>query len=384
MIRFLTAAFVSLLLLMGVGCVSSSAPGTQDTANKLLSREFEKRPRGRIGSYATLTLGTYFMDPDQLGTHGYSFSLSEKNGIVYTCKAGHIDTYHLRDAADWTAYLAGKTLRHLVKNETEFSFKLKEDSMCFVRLSYPENWQTLRQEDKEAIAYDVSIRLGQSLAYTMSTWHEILTWFGYKCTGIFPEFPSAFSWEDTYSNLLGTYVGAMALRDTQHPFNQAVSLAISSELERLYVQPGSVARRASNQVKRLWFSGDLPFVVDIKKRNFNIGLADGFVTPCLVPSLRECACVQAQPYPVPNVELLRKYGFSARFEIEPREWERDKILSIVYPDKKTRKKRIEPARQFGVIMAAIRKQAEERYGPDVACSSTGQEQALTPHVDKTR
>ena len=56
--------------------------------------------------------------------------------------------------------------------------------------------------------------MGPYMAYTMVTWHEILTWFGYKSVGIVPEYHSSFSWEDTYSNLLGTVLAARALRDT--------------------------------------------------------------------------------------------------------------------------------------------------------------------------
>ncbi|MGD1041926.1 MAG: hypothetical protein ABR913_02550 [Sedimentisphaerales bacterium] len=27
-----------------------------------------------------------------------------------------------------------------------------------------------------------------------------MTWYGYKIIAIYPEYPSAFSWEDSYSN----------------------------------------------------------------------------------------------------------------------------------------------------------------------------------------
>ena len=80
------------------------------------------KPRIRLGFYPNTTIGTRFPNPKKLGKHGYGFSLSEKNGIVYTCKAGHIDISHLRIAADWTAYLKRKTYEIIKENETEFSF----------------------------------------------------------------------------------------------------------------------------------------------------------------------------------------------------------------------------------------------------------------------
>jgi hypothetical protein len=337
--------------------------------NKLLSKDFDAEPKFRIGSYASSTLSTHFLDPHHLGPHGYTFNLSEHNGIVYACKAGHIDTYHVREEADWTGTFAAKTYKHLKRGDRRFSFRLKEGSRCYVELSYPHIWENLPQQDRESIAYALSIRLGQYFAYTTATWHEILTWFGYKCTGILPEFPSAFSWEDTFSNVLGCHIGAQALRDTEHTFNEAVTLLLDKELERLVVQPAEVGRHASETVKGLWYSGAVPGFVDMKKRNFDIGLDDGFVTPCVVPSISECECIQAQAYPVPRLDILETYAFSIRFEIEPREWEGQKILSIVYPDKQLRNKRLQPALHFAAIMDHIRKDAETRYGSDCACCS---------------
>lgn len=51
-----------------------------------------------------------------------------------------------------------------------------------------------------------------------------------------------------------------------------------------------------------------------------------------------------------------------KLEIEPREWEKDRILRTVYPDKK---KRLEPARHFACIMDYIKDDAVKKYGPDV-------------------
>ena len=57
--------------------------------------------------------------------------------------------------------------------------------------------------------------------------HEILTWHGFRCVGFLPEFLSAFSWEDSFSNLLGTVVASKALRDTEHPYDEAMTIARS-------------------------------------------------------------------------------------------------------------------------------------------------------------
>jgi hypothetical protein len=57
-----------------------------------------------------------------------------------------------------------------------------------------------------------------------------------------------------------------------------------------------------------------------------------------------------------------------RLEIEPREWERKRVLRIVHPDAGRRQKRIEPAVHFPEIMDHIARDAERRYGAD-ACRS---------------
>jgi len=363
MLRLLAVVFLLLLLLGATGCQVAGEDIYCVPVDKLLYG-FRAVPRIRMGTYASSTIGTRFPNSAALGRHGYKYSWSEKNGIVYTCKAGHIDIAHLRKSADWAAFLAAKTFRKLMNNETEFSFKFKEASLYFVELSYPESWKELPRKDKEQIAYDISIELGQHFAYTATTWHEIITWFGYKCTGLYSEFPSAFSWEDTFSNLLGTYIGVLALRDGEHPFNKAMTLAIDEKLEKLDVQPSRTARSASDKVRGQWFSGGLFFFVEMKKRNLDIGLDDGFVTPWIVSSISECEGAEVKSLPVPNPDLS-EYGFSVKFEIEPREWEKNAVLAIVYPDRSERRKRLEPVIHFDTIMDYIREDAVQKYGPDV-------------------
>ena len=228
MLRLLVVAYLSLLSLGASGCQESATllgaivcqgiceSSVSDPADQLSYRGLDARipPRIRPGSCASATVGVNFLNPRHLGSHGYRHNWSEKNGIVYTCKAGHIDIAHVRKAADWTGFLAAKTLVHLMKEETEFSFKLREPSLYYVRLSYPENWERLPQKERERIAYVVSVKLGQYFAYIAATWHEILTWFDYAPKGFLSELHSAFSWEDMFSNILGTYIAVLALQDT--------------------------------------------------------------------------------------------------------------------------------------------------------------------------
>ena len=173
-------------------------------------------PRPRMGCLPTSTPGSRFLDPNNLGLHSYGYGkiLFEKNGIVYTCKAGHIDITHSRWSADYTKYLIQKINKTLMKKRKGFSFTLTfERSKHKVKFTYPENWDSLSKKDRQKIANDIAFKVGPYLAFNATLWHEILTWFGVHFIGFEPEFNSAFSWEDSFSNLLGTRLAVEALQD---------------------------------------------------------------------------------------------------------------------------------------------------------------------------
>jgi hypothetical protein len=313
------------------------------------------KPKWRKGYYASATPGTIFLGPENLGAHGSS----EGNGIIYTCKAGHIDIAHLRKTADWTAFLAEKTYEKLLDDRKTFTFKLLEPSRYHVRIAYPQSWKSLSTEQKRQIAREVAIDLGQYFAYTATTWHEILTWFGYKITKVYSEFPSAFGWEDQISNLLGSHVASKAMRTTGVDFNEAVTAALDKELARLDIQPKKVAHRASQKVSGDWYSGGLYFFVIVRKRNLDIGLDDGHVTPFLIPGIEECEGAGPVSYPVPDPDVL-EHGFSVSLQIEPREKVRKKILRIAHPTMPG--SRIDPELHFARIMEHITRTAIEKWG----------------------
>jgi hypothetical protein len=348
-----------LLLLAAGGCHVGPDPGLSQPADQVIHPGLAKPPRMRWGAYPTAILGAPFLGPN-LGTHGYAYRFSENNGIVYTCRAGHVDIMHLRIAADWTAYLTARTYRHLMRNDPGFSYKLAVDrSRTYARLVYPPDWSRLSESQRSAIAQEVALAAGPYLTYMLTTWHEILTWFGYKCIGLPTEFQSAFSWEDSFSNLLGTRIGAEALRDTQRPFNEAVQICLDREMAKLGIQPARVARRTSESVKGTWYTGDISLLVTMRKRNFDIGLGDGLVTPTLIPSVPECPEVEPVIYPAPTLDVLTRHGFALTLEIEPREWEKNKILRVAYGD--VPKKRINVAQHLPILMDYLRQAATAKY-----------------------
>ncbi len=323
----------------------------------------------RIACVASATAGTCYPDPFALGRHAYNygffyslFNPPERNGIVYTCRGGFIDVTHIRKLIDWTAYLAYGLRAAIRANQRDFSFKMLEPSRSYVRIEYPENWGQLPAGARDALATEISIELASYLAYTACTWHEMLTWFGYKAIGFYPEFNSAFSWEDCYSNAIGCRIAEAALRDPNQEFDRAVTLLLNRELERLEVQPRPAAWVAGRAVRGRWFTGNYLWF-QIVKRNFDIGMDDGFITPWPVPGLPACDGPRPEDYPIPTLAFLQQQGFTVTYEIEPREWERKEMLAIIYGP--GGKGRIEPARHFGPILDNIKAQAAARYGPNV-------------------
>lgn len=310
------------------------------------------QPRPRCGSYPASSLGSHFLDIDSLGKHSYGPGLSENNGLVYTSRGGHIDIAHLRIAADNVKSLYYKTRENIINGNSEFTFKLNvEPSRYHVELQYPQYWPAISEQYREKIADKLAIELSQYFAYTMTTWHEVLTWFGFKCVFFLPEKSSAFSWEDIYSNLLGTRLGAQAVQDKQHGYNEAMTILLKNELEDLQIQPRSIARQAARQMKEKYFDGRSYFDVT---RSMDIGLYDGLVTPVLVPGV--CASSEPKSYPVPTLAALKKYGFTLNLEIEPKEFESGKILRVIYPNGGGDGK-IRPAEHLPTVMDYIKKDA---------------------------
>jgi hypothetical protein len=56
-----------------------------------------------------------------------------------------------------------------------------------------------------------------------------------------------------------------ALRDAQHPYDQAMKIVLDEEMRKLGIQSVRVARQASDAVKGKWFTGNFALFVDMKK-----------------------------------------------------------------------------------------------------------------------
>jgi hypothetical protein len=309
-------------------------------------------PRFRIGCLPTATFGTRSPNPDGLGRHSYGplKAAFERNGVLYTCRGGHIDTTHLRWNSDYTRYLSERTCKTLMKSKEGFSFHIvMERSRHDVTFTYPDGWDDTPTEAREQIARDVSYEVGAYLAYQATIWHEILTWFGTRFVGIEPEFNSAFSWEDSYSDLLGTHLAIEAMKDHEHSFNAAMTLALNRKLQELGVVDRKQALAITETVSGKWFKGN--FSVDTTRRNFDIGL-DGSVRPSVIDG---SACNnEVEECPAWTLDILKQHGFSMDYQIKANVFEGGRIYSIVDAD------RIRPAEHYAQIIEYIKAQAVEK------------------------
>ncbi len=317
------------------------------------------RPRLRLGAYFGAPLGIAYPNPDNLGKHSYTNMWGESIGLLYTCKGGFIDLGHVRDSADRAAYCSRLAYKSIIEGKKEFSFRLMEPSKYSVSIKYPENWDS--RNDKEKIARDISINVGKYLAYNSMVWHEMITWYGYRYTIFFSEYISSFSWEDLYSDIVGTEIAGRALEEDANDYDSVMTKLIDAELNRLNVKPVSIARKAEKKVKGKWFDGIIYPFAKLNKRNFDIGIDDGYVTPWLVPGI--CDNTEPVSYAVPGKDFLSEYGFKIDVKIKPKIMVQHKILKVAYPDGKG--KYIVPSEHFPVILKDIIEKEKIRNGPQV-------------------
>lgn len=179
---------------------------------------------------------------DIMGKHTFLGNKSEGNGIIYTKRGGFIDLGHLRDQADWTAYLAS----HILSQPNK--------AVIWQRLGYEggEKWLSI-ENASQLDSLDI-YQLAGKIAYDLSVWHEIATWFGASYLPFLPERYSSFSIEDAYSNLLGIHIGIAALQ-SDLPYEEAIDKILMERLQELEAVPSIVETfNAMEKVESIWWT----------------------------------------------------------------------------------------------------------------------------------
>ena len=267
--------------------------------------------------------------PDDIGRHTYDAGRnaqdqiigSERNGLVYTCRGGFIDTAHVRDYADWTLYFATRFGRHLEEG-TRITLPDDEGGRRTI---------VLAPIDPDLIAAvgrrEVSSALAVWAAFQLSIWHEIATWYGWSSLTLFPERASAFSPEDLYSNLLGAKLASAIVNagnDISEPlWNEAMDAWLSQSLSFLGAVDASVGEDAMAAVDGVWWDSNvrLPDPKLVLRRHFELGLDQRpWVVPASLrpPSVADACRDAGGAHPLRNPVRLYDLTFSdvIRLEIE--------------------------------------------------------------------
>ena len=340
--------------------------------------DFVAAPSVRIGSIPFPGLVSLYAeaDPDKLGEHVYRAGVpfegmpEAERGLVYTCRAGFLDLAHVRNTIDNTAHIHAR-LRYALRNGRRcVRFRVFEPSVYRVEIEYPEGWWELDAVEREVLADELAVRASESLGLHTMTWHEILTWYGYKATVIVDEKPSAFTYEDSASHAVGARVAGRALRaavQTGAATDAKVfGMAVTAELEAVLGELGVADRdglgEAVEAVNGSWWSG-----LSVNKRHLDSGVGGEPITPWLVPGLARCSGVSAEVFEFPALnELGGPAGPSMRVLIDPRVSEESRLLEDVRREHglEARPDAIDIEADFPVLLGLIAAECLEQFGPD--------------------
>ncbi len=228
------------------------------------------------------------VDPDQLGAHRYDngfLSIDTKdergtvdiegNGLVYTCRGGFIDLAHVRDNADNTLSLLFSVGRLL---ESGGTIEVPPQGAAMRVVLKPLAPEVIARLGRR----NLSVAMGQWLAYQFSIWHEITTFWGYASLPEWPEKISAFSPEDLYSNQLGVRLvgGIVAARGVRSEQEYALNMDawLKRALERLEIVSLDETLRAMEAVDGAWWDSSkrIPDWRLVRRRQFH---PEPFIAP---------------------------------------------------------------------------------------------------------
>ncbi|WP_205597685.1 DUF4056 domain-containing protein [Paraferrimonas sp. SM1919] len=193
----------------------------------------------------------------------------EVNGLIYTNKGGFIDTAHVRDTADFAFYLFQ---RFQSAKADEAPIKLTDE---------------LRQ--RQIVLHDLSqidaterlqanAELAGLLAFRLAQWHEVAQWYGLVSVGSFKEYPSAFSPEDLYSNMLGARIAVeMVMANpelSQEEYEQTFGEHFEGHLEALQAQDEDTTIAKIKELDGKWWDSEsrLPGKWVLRTRDYHFSL----------------------------------------------------------------------------------------------------------------
>lgn len=335
----------------GVLLMQKFAPGSSDEVAAQRIPEIPARRKARMccafGTGLRVKMGQLVIpfvkvgqvkDLADLGPHRYdgataaiddrrpgAFPGGEANGLMYTCNGGFIDTAHVRETVDWTAYFVSVLDRHLETGTTIDLSPEGAERRIVVHPAPPELIDELGRDE-------LIVALAQWLAYQGSVWHEIAQWYGWSLVNLYPETLSGFSPEDPISNAIG--VNLLSGLDVEQclasekTYNRHVDQLIRRGLEDLNPVSSDVAEEVVRAVDGVWWdsTASLPDNGLVLRRYLDIDteleawlVPDDAVSPELRASLEAQCGKRPQPAKIRIRDSVGGVSFSdlATLEITP-------------------------------------------------------------------
>lgn len=289
-----------------------------------------------------------FVNPKTIGTHK---ALSEGTGMLYTLRGGHIDLAHVRGPADQAKKAYDRAYSCIVNGRRSFTVKPAWERITNkVTFTYPKNWKQTPKAQRQQIAHEIAIKVAPVVGYNSSLYHEMLTWKGAKFFLIEPELKSSFSWEDLYSNAMGSWLATAAI-EAGGNFNTTFTRLLNQELTRLEVVPRAQAKQITESVRGKWYTYS-----SLMKKNMDSYIDDD-ISPCIVPGYSKS---KPHHYPLPNLDGIEKYGIGIKYTISSFFLENGTLKRIAGT-----KSALEPLKDFKPIMINIQKEGVTKYGFDI-------------------
>ncbi len=305
---------------------------------------------GAFTLYASATV-------DGLGEHSYDDRNGETSrGIVYTVRGGFLDIAHIRNTADMTAYIHARVSHAMRAGWGCVQFRGYEPCVYTVELTYPASWAGLNARERAAVVDEAALRLAQRLAVQVMTWHEILTWYGYKSTGLVSERGSAFTYEDGPSHVVGALIAGEALRGGGGSggggdFDEQMTALLWQTLEGLGAVDRAGLSEAVAAVEGDWWSSGKAL-----RRHVETGL-DGPLTAWLAPGLSFDDGSGPEVWTLPPMDDVMGHDCTglAAVLIDPKVFEKGRVLRRLAETDDL----VCPERDFPVLIADIRSEVGE-------------------------
>ena len=229
---------------------------------------FRQPPAIRMGAlpFPGITSLWSAADPEDLGPHAYRGSSAwggrggeRSRGLIYTEQLGFIDVAHLRNTVDLAQHCRVRVRDAMYEGREGVTLKSAEPSLYHVTWSWPKDWSTMGDDERRALIEAWSLRIGLQVAHRMATWHEVITWYGYKGWLLFPETRSSFTWDDSTSHALAMRVAGLAMSARPGSgFDAVATEALTRSLREAGAVGPAETLSAAEAVEGWWWDGHQP------------------------------------------------------------------------------------------------------------------------------